>query len=93
MIDDAVQKSEFEPKDTSQVIETFRRGEREHGKKFISKILSDMERVEYQIQNIGVVSPTGVKVSGPLPGKLMGLFLKEKDLKCKTEQISISAGM
>ncbi|MCH9052513.1 MAG: ATP-binding protein [Proteobacteria bacterium] len=90
---DSAQKSEFNPKDTSQVIDTFRRGEQEFGKKFINLILSDMARIDYRIQNIGIDLPKGIKVSGPLPGKLRALFLKEEDLKCNTEQISISAGM
>ena len=93
LVDDAAQKREFDPKDTSRVIDTFRRGEREYGKKFISKILSDMERVDYRIQKIGVGTPKGMRMSTPLPGKLVGMFLKEEDLRCTTEQISISAGM
>lgn len=93
LVDDPAQKSQFDPKDTSQVIDIFRRGEREFGKKFISKILSDMKRIDYPIQKIGTSTPKGLKVSGPLPGKLVGMFLQEKDLRCTTEQISISAGM
>jgi energy-coupling factor transporter ATP-binding protein EcfA2 len=91
--DDAVQNSEIDPKNTSQIINIFKQGEQEYGKKFTSQIILDMEKVDYPIEEIGVGSPKGVKVSGPLPGKLVGIFLKEKDLNCETEQISISAGM
>ena len=93
MESDSSQRNAFNPKDTSQVVDTFRRGEQEFGKKFINQILSDMARIDYKIQNIGIDLPKRITLSGPLLGKLKALFLKEEDLKCNTEQISISAGM
>lgn len=94
LVDSAYQKSELDLKDTSHVVETFRQGEKKYGEKFVSEIISDMERIDYPLQKIGVDTPKGMEmVSGPVPGKLLGLFLKENDLSCRTEQISISAGM
>ena len=93
-LEDPTQKPSFDPKETSNVIEVFRRGEEEFGEDFVSDVISDMQRIGYSIEEIGIASPTGLTVSGPpLPGKILNLYVKEKDLRCVTEQISISAGM
>lgn len=93
LVDDTHKIGEPDLKDTSRVVETFRKGVKKYAEKFVSEIISDMERIDYPLQKIGTDTPKGMKVSGPVPGKLLGLFLEENDLSCRTEQLSISAGM
>ena len=94
MVDDSTQKPGFGLKDTSKVIEVFRRGVEEFNNDFVSDVISDMQRIGYSIEEIGIAPPTGLTVSGsPILGKIINLYLKEKDLRCNTEQMSISDGM
>lgn len=94
VVESPMHKSVFDLTGTSGIIEIFRRGTEDFGEKFLSDIVSDMERIGYSLETIGIAPPTGITVHGPpLPGKLLNLYVKEKDLRCNTEQISISAGM
>ena len=94
MVDDSTQKPGFDPKDTSKVIEVFRRGEEEFAEDFTCDVISDMQRIGYSVEEIGIAPPIGLTVSAPLlPGKILNLYVKENDLRCNTEQISISDGM
>ena len=92
-IEDSMQIQKFDPKDTSNVIGIFLRGEQEFGNEFVSDVITDMQSVAYSLESVGLHAPVGVKFSGPLPGKLLGIYVKEEELSCTTEQISISAGM
>lgn len=92
-IDDSVQSDKFDPKDTSNVIGIFKRGEQEFGPDFVSDVITDMQSVAYSLELVGCHTPVGVEFSGPLSGKVLGMYVKEKELSCTTEQISISAGM
>ncbi len=95
-VEDPMQKPSFNPKNTStNVIEVFQRGVKEFSDDFSSNVISDMQNIGYSIEEIGIDSPTGLTVSSwpPLPGKILNLYVKEKDLRCNTEQISISSGM
>lgn len=92
-VEDPAQKQLFDPKDTSMVVDIFQRGEKEFGNKFVTDVVSDMQQIGYLVDKIEVDTPTGVIVSRPIPGKLLSLNVKEKDLRCITEQMYISAGM
>ena len=87
------QKIELNPKDTTKVIQIFRRGTKECGEKFKRAILEDMASIDYPLKDIGVGPSTSVVLSSPVAGELVCLFVKEKDLKGVTEQMDMSQGM
>jgi hypothetical protein len=75
MADDPAQKSSFDPKDTSNVIEVFRRGKEAFDEDFTNDVISDMERIGYSVEQIGIAPPTGITISGPpLPGRILSLY-------------------
>jgi predicted ATPase len=88
------QKIDFNPKDTTtSVIQIFRRGTKECGKKFKKAILEDMAAIDYPLKDIGVTPVTSIVVHSPMAGEVVCLFVKEKDLKGVTEQTDMSQGM
>lgn len=86
-------KAEFNPKDTNKVIQIYRRGIKECGKKFKRAILQDMDAIDYPLNDIGVKPPTTIILSAPVAGEVISLFVKEKGLKVDTEQPEMSQGM
>lgn len=85
---------EHDPKDTSAAIATFRKGEKEHGQKFIDAILADMALVDYHLDKIGLGPPNSVAFQGPLSASdVVGLYAKETKLQGITEQHDMSQGM
>ena len=87
------QKIEFNLKDTTKVIQIFRRGTKECGEKFKKAILEDMAAIDYPLKDIGVAPVTSIVLTSPVAGELVCLFVKEKDLKGVTEQTDMSQGM
>ena len=79
--------------DTPPIIEVFRRGKKEIGDDFVAGVIADMRAIGYVVSEVGVDAQASLTVQTTLPGKLLGLFLQEDDLNCRTEQINISAGM
>jgi hypothetical protein len=51
-----------------------------------------MRQLDYYVEELGVKPPVSIRVSG-LPGELVGLYVKEKDLPGITDQHSMSQGM
>ena len=84
---------EFNPKDTTKVIQIFRRGTKEYGEKFKKAVLEDMAAVDYPLKDIGVAPVTSIVLASPVAGEVVCLFVKEKDLKGVTEQTDMSQGM
>jgi energy-coupling factor transporter ATP-binding protein EcfA2 len=56
---------------------------------FKESILADMNKVGYELEDIGVGVLSDVKMSPPL----IGIWVKERDLRCNTEQNWMSLGM
>ncbi len=79
-------------RDTNKVVAIFRQAEKEFGEKFKQAIMSDMRKLEYDIEEVGVKPPVSILVPG-LPGELMGLYVKERGLSGITDQHSMSQGM
>lgn len=71
------------------VVEKFRDGEMNFGKKFVDVIIKDMKLVGYNLEEIGVEKPTSfvAKIN------LLGLYVKEKDLVPHIDQQEMSQGM
>lgn len=80
-------------KDTTKVVEIFKQGDKEFGKKFTDTIITDMKKVGYRLKDIGICTPDSIIVQTPLPGSLLGIYVQEGDLKAKTDQNEISQGM
>jgi energy-coupling factor transporter ATP-binding protein EcfA2 len=59
------------------------------GDVFKKSIFDDMQKVGYDLENMGVGVLSDIKTS-PAP---IGIWVKESDLKCNTEQNQISSGM
>jgi len=78
---------------TLNLIIFYLKAEKELGEQFKQSIMRDMGRVDYDIEEIGVQAPVSIRIEGNLPGSLVGLYVKEKDLAGITDQLSMSQGM
>jgi predicted ATPase len=87
------QKVAFNPKDTSRVIQIYRKGIRDCGGTFKKAILEDMAAIDFPLNDIGIAPPTSIILPAPIAGEVVCLFVKEKDLKGVTEQSDMSQGM
>ena len=86
-------KVDFNPKDTSRVIQIYRKGIRECGEAFKRAIIDDMAAIDFPLSEIGIAPPTTIILPAPIAGEVVCLFVKEKDLKGITEQSEMSQGM
>ena len=81
-------------KDTNLVVKIFSKGEKKFGKEFKEKIICDMEKLGYEINDINVGILKGLKIIGPvLYTPPQGFILQERDLPGSTEQSDMSQGM
>lgn len=74
----------------TQVVSLYRRYRRELGSKLDRAILADMQTMGYPCQEIGLMTVQGVQ---GVQMSVWQLYLKEKDLKCRTSQLNMSQGM
>jgi energy-coupling factor transporter ATP-binding protein EcfA2 len=82
---------EANPKNDGMVVNIYKEGEQKFGGKFKEAIIADLHEVDYHISDIGIDQPSQIVFSPP--GKPLGIWVSEKDLKSKTEQFEISQGM
>jgi len=87
--------SDFDPRNTNQVIAVFRRGLKEFGDEFVRGVITDMGSIGYNLDEIGIRAPQSltVTIEPTLPGELVVLYVKERDLPGITEQLDMSQGM
>ncbi|MGP6089896.1 hypothetical protein [Antarctobacter jejuensis] len=78
--------------DMGKTAEVYRQGWENFGKGFDESIIEGMRKLGYSISEVGLEEAT-VKTSVPIPGVLLGLYVQEDGLNCKTEHLSMSAGM
>jgi energy-coupling factor transporter ATP-binding protein EcfA2 len=84
----------FNPKATDEVANFLRRGVDKYGKQMTDPILTDMKLIGYSLDEIGIAPIPGVVVKGIIPvPELLGLYVKESDLKDRTYQAEMSQGM
>nr|VFK74958.1 MAG: ATPase/GTPase, AAA15 family [Candidatus Kentron sp. MB] len=85
---------QLNPKDPSQVVGIFHKGDKEFGERFRNAVLADFEPVGYPVDKIGLVVPRYyVTIQMPMADKLVGIYVKETDLPGITEQNEMSQGM
>lgn len=83
-------------RDFNQVVGIFRKAEREFGPKLIDAVKSDMAEMQYAIEDIKSMVPTGVVITSSVGDSLGGLScigVKENGVVGFIEQTSISQGM
>ncbi len=83
----------LDPKNTNLVVEIFMEGKKRYPDKFVKKILNDMNTIGYSLNEIGLRTPEGISIRGDLPPEPVGLYVKENDLSCRTDQTDMSQGM
>lgn len=84
-----------DPSDWEKTIGLYIRGKKEFGDKFKDAVMSCLARLDYNIEDIGLKPvPLATSTSDqPLPGPIMCLAVKERELKCWTLQVDMSQGM
>src|SRR3972149_7278104 len=86
-------------KDTEKVVALFLQGERDFSNEFKNAILSDMNYIGFEIEDIGVDSIAGMSIilpellSSVSIGQPTGTYVKESDLQIRTVQPVMSQGM
>jgi len=80
-------------KDPNAVVALYRQAERELGHEFRQALVRDMRQLDYDVEELGVRPPVSIRVQPGLPGELVGLYVKEKDLPGITDQHSMSQAM
>lgn len=79
--------------DPNGVVALYKQAEKEFQGDFSQLLMRDMQQLDYPIEELGVKSPVSIRVRSNLPGELVGLYVKEKDLPGITDQHSMSQGM
>ncbi len=93
---DANTVPDVNPRDTQKAVEFFHRGQEKFGEQFIQAVIHDMAQIGYELTQIGVAIPPGVKVKstiGNLDVNPIALFIEENGIQDKIYQTSISQGM
>lgn len=82
------------PKNTNLVIAMFLEGRKKYSENFNHAIINDMNAIGYSLEDIGTHTPESLVIqSNFLPTEPVGLYVKESDLECRTDQIDMSQGM
>lgn len=84
-------KIDVDPRDTTQVIGIYRKGEKDFGDSFKEAIKTDMAEIGYMIDDVGTTPPTSIVIQGSHP--IVGMFVRESDLGDITDQGDMSQGM
>jgi energy-coupling factor transporter ATP-binding protein EcfA2 len=82
-----------DPTNPNEVVGLFREGMREFPDTFKSAIERDMSEVGYDIEDIGIMTPTNIQVQSPFSVSPLVLFVKEKSLHDVIQQTEMSQGM
>ncbi len=86
---------EPDPTDVNTVVGLFRKGVKDFRDRFAESVRNDMNTIGYQIDQVGVMTPTDVTLQIPVGAPLepVILFVKERGLPCLTQQTDMSQGM
>ncbi len=85
--------SDVDPKDPSQVVAVFRKGQKDFGDRFVNAIREDFGTIGYSIDEVGIASPRNLRLQNAVRGELAEIYVKEVDLPGRTDQSSMSQGM
>jgi hypothetical protein len=85
---------ELNIKRTDEVVSIFLQGEKKYPEEFKKSIVSDLNEIGYQIENISVGTPNSMRVNFKNSSKnIVCLLLKECDREGLTDQYSMSMGL
>ena len=85
--------TEADTKNALLVVDIYRKGEETLGNSFKEAIIEDLKQINYDVSDIGVKQPSRISLTPGWPIEVFGLWVKEKDLECETEQFETSQGM
>lgn len=85
----------LDDRDENAVVALYRQAEKEFKDEFKQAVIKDMREIDYNIERIGIAPLVSIRMSTVpgLPGEVVGLYVKEKDLAGITDQFSMSQGM
>lgn len=84
---------EIDLRKTDRVVELFRKGFEQYGQIFVSNIISSMQMISYELEDIDIYYSEKMKFRQPSEIPPAVLRVKEKDLDCHTYQADMSQGM
>ncbi len=84
---------QFNEKDVDASVLLFYKALKDYGDDFKNKVIEDMKRVDYPLEDIRLQAPLSVELKQVPPGELRCLTVKEVGLRCYTDQHSMSQGM
>lgn len=90
---DEKKSNKVDERDPNAVIALYNLACKDFGSEFKKVVMNDMITLDYAVEEIGVKSPISIRVVTNVPGELVCLYVKEKDLPCITDQHSMSQGM
>jgi ABC-type lipoprotein export system ATPase subunit len=90
---DKAEQQALDLKNTSNVTAIYIEGERQYSHQFTGAILKDMNAIGFSLEDIGTHVPENIILKETLPSEPVGLFVKEIDLECETDQLEMSQGM
>jgi energy-coupling factor transporter ATP-binding protein EcfA2 len=82
----------IDERNTDFVVGLYRKAEKEFKDEFKGAVISDMQALQYGLQEIGVCQPISVRLPG-LPGEPVGLYVRENALPGIIDQFGMSQGM
>ena len=94
-VTDPSKKSEVDLNDFNRVVPIFKKGEKEFPNTYSKSVISDMAAIGYDLADISIKVPTDFRITidPPFAGQPSVLSVKEKELKGRTDQFSMSQGM
>jgi energy-coupling factor transporter ATP-binding protein EcfA2 len=86
-------QDELNERDTAQVVAICNAGLQQFDARFKEAVIRDMGSVGYELEDVGIRRPATLLVKGLLPGDVVGVAVKERELECWTDQVEMSQGM
>lgn len=83
----------IDTRDPNAVVALYRQADKAFKGTFRQAVIRDMHQLGYDVEELGVQAPVSIRIEGGLPGEVVGLYVKEKDLPGITDQHSMSQGM
>lgn len=87
------QQVTLDPRDPTKVVGIYSLGQKEFQAKFTDPIKEDMAELGYALDEVDVRPPSGITVTGYLPGPLISLCVKEAGIASILHQGALSQGM
>ncbi|MFN0136639.1 MAG: AAA family ATPase [Phycisphaerae bacterium] len=84
---------EADPSDFNQSVGLFRKGVKTLGDSFKKAVVDDLTRIGYPTDDVGFSSVEEIQLPPEFGAPLLGLYVKERDLRGPTSQFGMSDGM